>query len=254
MNPEQNDNLGKNPQSSVPSAGGVPPQPAYVNNVGNNQPPNAPQNPRVPTIPSSDQYFQPQQPLPVLQPLPDTTPIGTSSTGPDKKMKIIFILVIILILMGVGMVAYSLLKSDTPKDATSQTNAATTENSNKNVVLTDEQRAADVVRQDNLKNTQTLLEAYFNEKWAANVGEGYYPTFDELNDPVFRQNNNLSGVSFDPGDKKQKFASKPAPGVFAYSVIPSDCDNKARLCEGYSLVATLASGEKYEAPITELQE
>lgn len=100
-------------------------------------------------------------------------------------------------------------------------------------------KADDSERQTDIKAIHSQLEAYF----AIN---DHYPTLQNLNDDNWL-NQNMRGLNIealkDPDGSTTDLVASPAKGVYAYSATPAGCkDDK---CTGYTLTATLSSGEQY---------
>lgn len=104
-----------------------------------------------------------------------------------------------------------------------------------------QRRSQDTDRQNNLMRTRLLIETYFNDNFS---GAERYPSLAELNDPAFRQANNLD-ISFIPEGTATTFVDKPEPGAIAYIARPIGCNNTTVLCKGYQLVTILSTGKQY---------
>jgi general secretion pathway protein G len=112
-----------------------------------------------------------------------------------------------------------------------------------------QQTARNTNRQTDLRSVHGQLEAYF-------AAEGNYPSFTELNTPLFRQEN-LRGLDaealVDPRDDRDNpaapFEAAPVINRYSYETTPANCDNAANgACESYLLTATLEGEDPFERP------
>jgi hypothetical protein len=99
----------------------------------------------------------------------------------------------------------------------------------------------DALRANKLAAIHTYLGKYFADNNA-------YPTYTQLNDPVWLQNN-LAGLDpdalYDPLATILTLSMKPAANSFAYQPLAADgtsgCDNLTQNCDHYNLTATLST-------------
>lgn len=102
----------------------------------------------------------------------------------------------------------------------------------------------DIERQTDIKSIHAQLEAYYAQN-------GYYPTFENLNNSSWISAN-MKGLDTetlkDPSGASYFVSESPAKNVYSYTVAASgggNCDNTINECATYSLAATLENGEVY---------
>ncbi len=103
----------------------------------------------------------------------------------------------------------------------------------------------DVERETDIKALHGQLEAYYAQN-------GYYPSFDDINDANWRSTN-MRGlddeVLVDPGGSSSTLAGKPDKNVYSYDVYSTGgakkCGNVSDDCAGYTLTATRDDSSKY---------
>ena len=102
-----------------------------------------------------------------------------------------------------------------------------------------------VHRNQNNQNRENAVNTISKNLEAYYVDNSDYPTLIEMNTPTWLAKNmpNLNSAKLqDPSAKQDKLTDTPKPNYYAYEVTAADggsCDNVARICQHYSLVATL---------------
>lgn len=120
-----------------------------------------------------------------------------------------------------------------------QVKSATTTTANTNEVS-----SRDTERKNELIALQTVIEAYYNQAKK-------YPTLANLNDLAFRaampggQAITATATTTDPISSSYILSAVPGEGLYAYEVLPKECDNQFSSCSSYKLTATLESGQVY---------
>lgn len=79
---------------------------------------------------------------------------------------------------------------------------------------------------------------------------GTYPSVSQINSGPFRAGDPSfvkigRKIYIDPFGSSVELATKPTKGQYHYIPTPSNCDSSQIMCSGYTLGATLASGELY---------
>jgi Tfp pilus assembly protein PilE len=104
---------------------------------------------------------------------------------------------------------------------------------------------AGVHRNQNNQNRESAVSTIYKNLEAYYVDNSNYPTLSEMNSATWVAKNmpTLSPNELkDPAAKTDKLVSGPRANAYAYEVTAADggsCDNVARLCQHYSLIATL---------------
>lgn len=101
-------------------------------------------------------------------------------------------------------------------------------------------QTSDIIRETDMRTLRTGIESYYT------IFDSAYPSLQQMNDSAFR-NEFLSGINEDtfrdPDGSSSQLVNNPAPGVYAYSPTPVGCDNQATVCSGYTLSATMSTGQ-----------
>lgn len=104
------------------------------------------------------------------------------------------------------------------------------------------QRSRDAKRESDIKAIHGQLEAAFTI-----TGGSTYPTLAQLNDTTYRSTNmkGLDGDALkDPQGTNNTIVAAPAARVYAYTVLPANCDGTGGTvpCTSYTLTATKETG------------
>lgn len=78
---------------------------------------------------------------------------------------------------------------------------------------------------------------------------GYYPSFEQLNDKTWRKENmysvETSAFSDPDNNSSTVIVAKPQAKAYAYQVTPAGCDNDSKQCTIYILTATQSDGTTF---------
>lgn len=156
----------------------------------------------------------------------------------DKKFgeHLLTVSILFIILWGALFTTFQ-IASQNKTDSTTSTQSASLQAAAEELstAANDSERQTDI----------NALDSHIEANYAIN---GWYPSLAELNDSNWR-NTNMSGLApeafVDPGASSSSLASKPGTGIYAYQATPATCDNAKVKCTGFTLTATLSSGESY---------
>lgn len=104
--------------------------------------------------------------------------------------------------------------------------------------------AADEERKANINSLANMLEKHYDST-------GLYPSPAQINSAETRKADSaLKTINrrtfMDPMGNTSQLSDKPSENVYFYQPTPNGCDNMKNRCTGYTIGATLESGELYK--------
>lgn len=168
------------------------------------------------------------------------SPRGVQDIQPGSKSKRrLLAAILVIVFIAIGVAAYMFLNSSSNKTP-----------SNGNPATNTQPKSADERRKEDLNTLLSNLADYF-------VANGFYPTYDTLQDPAFLSANPVFASTSDPAweasapcikEGKPIISNRPTRRCYAYEASTSNgqnCDNGGVLCFKMTITATLDNGDPY---------